>query len=217
MKQIIDTDKKIGGEEWGRYIRLLCQINRFNNATIDIIKMFKFEDPLPPSITRKLFELGKTNGYVIGKTLFNKSFEYEKNIPLNVYLDIYSKQPNVAEYMIKNHAFLVVLYQSKSFGPLIKEHLLIFNSWDQPIELITTVLNQYTTIGERKNYILKIEKLATLDDSDALQRLICNGDYDDLLFDEAVTGHIKYLLWDEHPGIKGAFTRYVNRINKKAS
>lgn len=38
-----------------------------------------------------------------------------------------------------------------------------------------------------------------------------------LLDEEKIIEHIKYLLWDEHPSVKGAFTRYVNRISKKAS
>lgn len=205
----------IDNADWEKYIALLNKINRFNRTTIDVIKSYSYEDALPPAVTNKLLELGEIKGYIIGKTLYNKRFDFETIFSLKDYIDIYAEQKEISKYMVQNNDFLVAVYQSKMFGSLSKEQLLVFNSWDQPIELITTVLGKCDNIDDKKNYILKIQKLVTLVDSDALQRLICNGNYDDLLMDDEVTGHIKYLLWDEHPGIKGAFTRYVNKLNKK--
>ncbi len=204
----------ISNEDWDKYIELLNRTNRFNGTTIDIVKSYPYEDALPPTVTNKLLELGEIKGYIIGKTLYNKRFDFETIFSLKDYIDIYAEQKEISKYMVQNNDFLVAVYQSKLFGSLSKEQLFVFNSWDQPIEFITAVLGKCDNIDDKKNYILKIQKLATLDDSDALQRLICNGNYNNLLIDDEITGHIKYLLWDKHPGIKGAFTRYVNKLNK---
>lgn len=216
LKDIIESDG-IEEDDWSKYINLLNKLNRFTDTTIEILRDYSDEDKLPPAITDRLLELGEVKIYIVGKTLYNKNFEFEKGVLLEDYLEIYSKRPEVAQYMIQNNDFLVSVYQGKKFDSLNKEQLFIYNGWDQIIELIRVVLKKCTSVEERKNYIMNAKKLATLNDSDAFQRLICSGQYDDLLNDEKLIEHIKYLLWDEHPGLKGAFTRYVNRINKKAS
>ena len=218
-KRLLDIIKADGidNADWDKYITLLNKVNRFNDTTIDIIKCYNYEDALPPAVTTKLLELGETKGYIIGKTLYNNKFEYEAIIPLEVYIKIYVEQKTISKYMVQNDEFLVAIYQNKLFSSLSKEQLFVFNSWEQSIELITAVMEKCETIDERKNYIMKINKLATAEDSDALQKLICNGKYDDLLEDEEITNRIRYLLWEDHYWIKGKFTRYINKNIKKAS
>ncbi len=217
-QRLIDilNDHQLSTDEWQQYVELLNRINSYTETSLKFIKSVKLEEALCPKITDKLYEKGDFKQYIIGKTLYEKKFVYVDTIDINVYLNIYVTVNSVAEYMMKNNAFKVALYQSKNYSNLSKEQLLLFNDWDQNFELfkgITDILDNETEI---KDYVMQINKIASVEDSDKIADFVCQEKFLNLLFDEDFKNKIMIILWEEHYWKKGQITRFINK-NKKAS
>ncbi len=193
----------------------VCNRNGYcSDSLISMIVKSDLEIPLCASITNSLFENKNFKQFIIGTTLYDLKFTYEKGIPLSFYLSVYTdSNKKVWELMKDTNEFLLDIYNTNSFENLTIEQLFIYNAWDQKIELIKAVLEKCENDDQRANYILNMRVLKSIDDSDSFQKYMCTNECLNLMMVKGVAKKVKELLWDDHPAIKAALTRWLNKNN----
>ncbi len=201
---------------WDSYIKLLNELDEYTETTLLILKQYKFENALPPQITNKFYERKEYIGYIVGKTLFNEKFDYENIIPLNFYLEIYTTVPNVAKFMQDSKDFIEQIYLAKNYENLNKEQLLIYTGWDLNFELFKAAMEKLENDIERKEFIIKSNKISTVEDNDLIADYVCQNKFLNMLADEELKAKIMYLLWDDHYWKKGKLTKFLNKHKKVA-
>lgn len=206
------TDNVVNDSVINKYIDLLNVLNDCTETTLCIIDKISLTAALPPTITDKLYRNGQTNAYIIGKTLYDKKFEYKPEINLKDYRQIYITLPNVACYMINSQQFLDAIYFSKDYSLLNKEQIFIYKSWNQFYELFKAAMEIAENDDERKQYIMAMQRFETITDSDQIvDYLIATNQFVSILLDAAIYEHIKNLIWTEHYWKKTALTRFINK------
>lgn len=210
-------DKTVPSYEiWDSYIKLLNELDEYTNTTVLVLKRCKLTESLPPKITAKLYEMKDYERYIVGKTLYDKKFDYETAIPLEFYLRVYTSVPQAGELMQANKNFIEQVYLSKSYEGLSKEQLLVYAGWDLNFELFKMALKKLENDGERKGFIIKSNKISTIEDNDLIADYLCQEEFINLLSDEELKTKIMYLLWDDHYGKKGKLTKFLNKHKKVA-
>ena len=196
------------------YVSMLNNLKQCTNTTIEILKFIEVSEPLCSEITDKLFEAGEFKIAIIGKTLLDNSFQYSDLWNFELLLDLYTSNSAMGAVMIKNHEFLVKVYQSKKYKKLNLEQLKVYNSWGQNIKLMREVFNKMPNDEERKQYILNIHKMENLDDANELPSLFNDVKFKSLLKDDEVGKKIRDLMDNAGQGYKGYLTRLINDLRQ---
>ena len=194
------------------YIDLLDRLGAVSEKTIEVLIKYGYLGKMPNFITVKLREKKSYEQYIVGRTLWDSEFVYDRSIPLDEYIKAYVDSEEMFNYMKECQPFLEDVYNARKFDVLFLPQLMVYNRWGQTIELLRAFMRKCQDYDRRKEYIMNIKNIDSLDDSDSIQSYICNSAFDDLLSDKEVRDHIYSLLWQEHPGKRAAFTRYVNSL-----
>ena len=194
------------------YIELLSKLDIESSKAADLILKYNYLGAMPQKIYGEMRRREKYMQYIVGRTLFEKRFEYDSSITLDEYITVYVEVDEMFDFMSSNHEFLEAVYLERKFDRLSIKQLLIYNSWGQRIELLEAFMNKCEDTNRRKDYLLKIERIDSLEDSDQIRLFLCSRQFDDLLVDDDLVTHIRRLFWKEHPWEKAVFQRYINKL-----
>jgi len=197
-----------------RYVALLNEHKKLSNVSHEILSHVKYLVGLCKEITDELIRIGDVKEAIISSTIYNNKFDYNPNIDIDIYYDIYTTVNQLEKLMQNEHEFLVKIYQCKMYEKLSYEQLLVYNSWGHNKELILAVFDKAHNDEERKNYFMNIPKMENEKDCDALFLVFKenNKQYEYLLKDKDICDHAKFLA--EKSRTKGFFTRYFNKLRE---
>ncbi|MDE6505196.1 MAG: hypothetical protein K2L42_04920 [Clostridia bacterium] len=131
-------------------------------------------------------------------------------------MEIYTTVPNVAKFMQDSKDFIEQIYLAKNYENLNKEQLLIYTGWDLNFELFKAAMEKLENDIERKEFIIKSNKISTVEDNDLIADYVCQNKFLNMLADEELKAKIMYLLWDDHYWKKGKLTKFLNKHKKVA-
>lgn len=94
---------------------------------------------------------------------------------------------------------------------LVEKHLTM-NSLMNDADISTTVY-QWKSNRNRDATRINMRVLKSIDDSDSFQKYMCTNECLNLMMVKGVAKKVKELLWDDHPAIKAALTRWLNKNN----
>ncbi len=213
IKKIANTTDRTACLQYiKKFIALLDQLNIGSNKLIDLIIDNDYCGAMPPQITIELRNRHQYWQYIVGRTLYENKFSFDPTIDIDEYILVYVTVDQMFDYMSNCQQFLEAVYIARKFERLSLQQLLIYNTWGQRIELLKAFMEQCKDMEQRKNYILKIERIDSLEDSNSIQRYLCNGQFDELLTDYEIKMHIYNLLWKENSRRKSMFKSYVKKL-----
>lgn len=198
------------------YISLINRIAIPTQVTIKILSNYEIVWGLTDTITDILSESGYTEKAIIGKTLWNKAFDFgEEKVEFSIYLNLYLSNVIIFEYMVNNNDFLTYIidnYKYKDFPSAVDiTKLKPLYKCSQTIDFIYYL---FETLDEtqKKEYLLSFWRLKTKQDSIAFAKFMLKDENNIYLEKEADYNKIKEKLWEDAPQQKSAFTRQRNKL-----
>lgn len=199
-------------EYFNKYLELLNELKQCTSTSLTIIRDKRITIPLEPEITNLLFDNKYFIRYIIGKTLYDKSLTYNKQIPLIKYYKVFITSDECLNYFIQNGEIIKDFYDQKMYlqesTPL--NRLEIWYKSRQPIELITTILKSLQNdVEKQKEYLKQITDINEEKDVYKFIDLILTDSYSELLRDESLFWYLWHKMWNKYQ--KQVFTKRVNQ------
>lgn len=209
-------------DELDEYLEVCNDISKPSNLVIEYIGNQAINYRLSKSITDRLKNEGYYLNYIIGKTLFNNQYFYEKDINLTEYYKAYCTSNNYFE-LTKNTSLIDLFYNEELYtSELSLEKLMPFKKFErQSYKLIKLFFEKLQKDEEKKEYIATIGHINTYEDSKAFIDLITSDEYINLCDDQLFVNIVKEKLWEKDPSgkdKKGVLKRNFSiLLNKKLS
>jgi len=220
-EELLDRFKKAGktgisASIRSDYISLVNSLNKCSKVTLETLDFLEYSGPLNSEITRKLLDEKAYEKYVIGKTLYNKEFVYDERVPLKVYLQLYTKNIEVYNFMKTNNKFQKIIHLNGDFDGMSLEQLKELSIYGYTIKLIKANFDILGTDSERIDFFLNIDSMP-VEEASKLTDFICKRSLKYLLKNDAFASKMMQLMKNTSYGLRGYLSKMINQIRSKTS
>lgn len=201
------------------YIKLINDIAQPTGQTIAILCRNKICWGLTENITDKLFRAGYIKESIVGKTLWDERFDFDKDkIDFEIYLSLYLEDRYIFKYMANNNDFLNYIIDNQKYndfpvGISIEKLQPLYNC-EQTLDFIKYLFGILDET-QKRDYLLSFKSLKTKEESIAFGEFMLEDGNSAFLENESDFYKIKEKLWEDAPQYKAAFTRKRNKMYPK--
>lgn len=202
------------------YIDLCKNINSIPDYVMDFIINKRVETNYPKFITDNFLEKKAYYLYIIGKSLEDQIAFYNEGIQINNYKECFINNDSYFELVKDKNNLLEKIFKSlNSYENIKLNRLLSFVEFPQNFALIKSILD-LTDNEQKKNYLMRINEIASYKDSNKFLGEITKTTYAELFkYDKELYYHVLNLLWThDEMNIKinshYSFKQIMSRRNK---
>lgn len=193
------------------YSNLIAQLDEMTTTTIKWCEKHYITCGLSPTLCKLLYDNGDYQNYIIAETLRQKYLSINYNIDFNNYIEVYKNVEEIFDIMSEHWEFLEKLQDECVLESLEYKQLVPIFMVRQTERLFKYIFSDKTDDLLKDQYLHEFGSFREEEDSKAFQKLICQKDNLEFLGSWKLYHRIHNLLWESHPGHKGAFTRAWNK------
>lgn len=190
-----------------KYSKLIAEIDEFTEETVKWLDSTYLRCGLSEKLCKTLLERADYINFIIADTLRNQELAIKKEIPIENYISVYKDIPEMFDIMSNNKSFLEELQIHADLSELSEKHLVPAFCSPQHERFFSFIFSENQTEEIKRKYLEQINEFASLEDSLAFQRLICQKENMQLLGDYKIYERIHRSLWESNRGHKATFTR----------
>ena len=193
------------------YCNLFSQLDEMTTTTIKWCEEHYISCGLSAHLCDLLYEKADYQNYIIGETLRQKYLKINYNIDFQNYINVYKYVEVMFDVMSEHWDFLEKLQDECDLETMDEDKLIPIFRVKQTERFFNHIFSDKTTDELKNQYLYEFGSFREEKDSRAFQKLICQKDNIELLGSWDLYHRIRNLLWESHPGHKGAFTRAWNK------
>lgn len=193
------------------YCNLFSQLDEMTSTTIKWCEECYISCGLSPYLCDLLYEKADYQNYIIGETLRQKYLKINYNIDFQNYINVYKNVEVMFDVMSEHWDFLEKLQDECVLETMDEDKLIPIFRVKQTERFFNYIFSDKTTDELKNQYLYEFGSFREEKDSRTFQKLICQKDNIELLGSWDLYHRIHNLLWESHPGHKGAFTRAWNK------
>lgn len=193
------------------YCNLFSQLDEMTTTTIKWCEEHYISCGLSAYLCDLLYEKADYQNYIIGETLRQKYLKINYNIDFQNYINVYKNVEVMFDVMSEHWDFLEKLQDECVLETMDEDKLIPIFRVKQTERFFNYIFSDKTTDELKNQYLYEFGSFREEKDSRTFQRLICQKDNIELLGSWDLYHRIHNLLWESHPGHKGAFTRAWNK------
>lgn len=203
-------EKRLSENQPNGYIKLINQLNQCSSYTLDWINDQDEAFALNTVLTDELLKNQYYIKYIIGKTLWDNTFEYQPDIiPTDEYIKVFEKCDEAMILMKDNNHFIQDLIQRGNFDGLKSSCIKAIHAPRHPFALVRRAFEVLSS-AEIEDYLNGFDHLDIRQDSaDFLSYLKQNEDARNLLGSFSCRQRARSLLWE--PSERSSFTFLMHK------
>lgn len=207
VEEIVQTYASVSNE----YCKLIAELDEMTTTTIKWCEENYISCGMSPRLCDLLYKNGDYQNYIIAETLRQKYMNINYEISFDNYIRVYENVEEMFDIMSEHWDFLEKLQEYDGLKEMDEEQLVPIFKVKQTEQFFKFIFSGETTESLKVQYLNEFGSFKELKDSREFQKMICQEDNIELLGSWHLYHRIHNLLWESHPGHKGAFTRAWNK------